>query len=350
MNAKTDVSVQRRSPHSSRTSSLTPRKSSDTKKPSEPAGQQGPLDESLRAAPSASESPADGDSSHAPRRSDSIRSWVLAHMHDLALQSEEDQHCSGVFTWRHAAVVALRSWARNMAPLCVLALTVFALVAYFVISSIVRKPHPDALQIESCMSRDCIDHMARLSNELNTSVDACWDPVGYVCGQCTLGQLPRIGRVLPTCLRAGTMTAPHFSNSEDILGTITLHALANFIAHKVMRSRGLPWPRRSTGPDSGKDALDVLLDLLIRWGVTSVMELSIMKLPGDTRYSLYMSFNHITVRRASWYNYSKVDGRRIKNVQAMYHLYGASDTPLAQVRDLVTDEEKISPHRHLRSL
>ncbi|KAH8036397.1 hypothetical protein HPB51_000208 [Rhipicephalus microplus] len=57
-------------------------------------------------------------------------------------------------------------------------------------------------------------------------------------------------------------------------------------------------------------------------------------------YSLYMSFNHITVRRASWYNYSKVDGRRIKYVQAMYHLYGASDTPLAQVRDLVADEEK----------
>ncbi|KAL1485373.1 hypothetical protein MTO96_032002 [Rhipicephalus appendiculatus] len=57
------------------------------------------------------------------------------------------------------------------------------------------------------------------------------------------------------------------------------------------------------------------------------------------RYSLCMSYNHITLRRASWFNYSKVDGRRLKYVQAMYHLYGAGDTPLAQMRDLVADEE-----------
>ncbi|KAH7944630.1 hypothetical protein HPB52_022215 [Rhipicephalus sanguineus] len=53
-----------------------------------------------------------------------------------------------------------------------------------------------------------------------------------------------------------------------------------------------------------------------------------------------MSYNHITLWRASWYNYSKVDGQRLKYVQAMYHLYGAGDTPLAHMRDLVADEEK----------
>ncbi|KAH8036398.1 hypothetical protein HPB51_000209 [Rhipicephalus microplus] len=65
-----------------------------------------------------------------------------------------------------------------------------------------------------------------------------------------------------------------------------LREILNFL-----RSRGLPVATQVHGSDSGKDALDVLLDLLIRWGVTSVMELSIMKLPGDTRHVLF--FPHV---------------------------------------------------------
>ncbi|KAH7944631.1 hypothetical protein HPB52_022216 [Rhipicephalus sanguineus] len=335
MNAETDVTAQRKSPRGSCTSSPSPRKSSSPKKQREPSGQQGPLDERPKAERSASESPADGDSSHAHRRSDSIGSSLLAHMHSLAFQCEDDQHHASASTWRSTAA-AFRSWARSMAPLFVALLAAFVLVAFFVGSSIARKVHPEALQASGCT--DCIEHMARLYNELNTSIDPCWDPVAYVCGNvrwdsdlvsdALTDMLTRwyhhgaafleqrrkspVSALYQACMSRGSDTD---KRPREIL--------------EFLRGRGLPWPRRSIDFGFDKDALDVILDLLINWGVSSIME-----------YSLCMSYNHITLRRASWFNYSKVEGRRLKYVQTMYHLYGAGDTPLAQMRDLVADEER----------
>ncbi|XP_065311649.1 membrane metallo-endopeptidase-like 1 isoform X2 [Dermacentor albipictus] len=56
-------------------------------------------------------------------------------------------------------------------------------------------------------------------------------------------------------------------------------------------------------------------------------------------YSLHMAYSEVSVHRAKWLNYSKAYGKRLEYVRSMYRLYGAGDTPLAQLRDLVADED-----------
>ncbi|XP_070378974.1 uncharacterized protein [Dermacentor albipictus] len=106
-----------------------------------------------------------------------------------------------------------------------------------------------------------------------------------------------------------------------------------------LRDRGLHWPQRVTGVGATKHALNVILDLLINWGVPFWLEISLKQLPGDTRYSLHMAYSEVSVHRAKWLNYSKAYGKRLEYVRSMYRLYGAGDTPLAQLRDLVADED-----------
>ncbi|KAL1485372.1 hypothetical protein MTO96_032001 [Rhipicephalus appendiculatus] len=163
-----------------------------------------------------------------------------------------------------------------MVPLCVAVVTAILLVAFFVVSSIARKVPPEALPDYGCA--DCMEHMGRLSDELNTSIDPCWDPVAFVCGNVRwdsdlvsdaltdmIARWYRDGATFLEQRRKSPVSALYKAcMSRDSDTNKRLREILGFL-----RDRGLPWPRRSTGSGSEKDALDVVLDLLIKWGHTT---------------------------------------------------------------------------------
>ncbi|KAL1417571.1 hypothetical protein MTO96_006126 [Rhipicephalus appendiculatus] len=88
-----------------------------------------------------------------------------------------------------------------------------------------------------------------------------------------------------------------------------------------MKGRGLSWPKYGT--DNSRHALYVMFDLLINWGVQFWFELSLRRLPNDTRYSLYV--NRIPMNKWRRQQQVSVDLGRLKEYAKMfYDVYGAS--------------------------
>ncbi|XP_070379737.1 uncharacterized protein [Dermacentor albipictus] len=346
------ATAQRKSRHSRRTGSPA-QKASKPKKHREPAGQPAALDASAptQLAPAAQDSPADSRPGPSPKRSDSIGSNSLARMKDLALSGREDQRRPSESSWRRAKVAGM-SCARTATPLCVFCVALVGagvLTALILGSSATRKARQMAFQYKGCTTRGCQEHLEHLSNTLNKTVDPCWDPMAYVCDKVrwrseivrdaltdTLVHWYELGATFLEKQRRPSPVSALYQGCVSRKGH-TYDRLEEVLS--FLMDRGLHWPQRVTGVGANKHALNVILDLLINWGVPFWLEISLKQLPGHTRYSLHMAYSEVSVHRAKWLNYSKAYGKRLEYVRSMYRLYGAGDTPLAQLRDLVADED-----------
>ncbi|XP_050032436.2 uncharacterized protein [Dermacentor andersoni] len=288
--------AQRKSSHSRRTSSPA-RKASSPKKHREP--------EPAHASPhtqrtTAHDSPVDSRPGPARKRSHSIGSASLARMKNLALSGREDQRRPSESSWRRATVAGL-SCARAVTPLCYFfAALVGAVVLTALIlgSSATRKAHHKAFQYKGCTSRGCQEHLERLSNSMNKTVDPCRDPTAYVCDNvrwhseimtdALTDLLVRWYQLGATFLEKQRRPSPASALYQGCVSREghTYERLEEVLS--FLRDRGLHWPRRVTGVGATKHALDVILDLLINWGVPFWLEISLKQLPGDTRHvSLY---------------------------------------------------------------
>ncbi|XP_070379734.1 uncharacterized protein [Dermacentor albipictus] len=206
-----------------------------------------------------------------------------------------------------------------------------------------------AFQYKGCTTRGCQEHLEHLSNTLNKTVDPCRDPMAYVCDKVrwrseivsdaltdTLVRWYELGATFLEKQRRPSPASALYQGCVSRKGH-TYERLEEVLS--FLRDRGLHWPQRVTGVGATKHALNVILDLLINWGVPFWLEISLKQLPGDTRYSLHMAYSEVSLHRAKWVNYSKARGKRLEYVRTMYRLYEAGDTPLAQLRDLVADED-----------
>ncbi|XP_077564468.1 uncharacterized protein LOC144179922 [Haemaphysalis longicornis] len=184
---------------------------------------------------------------------------------------------------------------------------------------------------------------------LNYSVDPCEDFRGHVCSggrrspeeRLDTAHIMRIAwykqgaRFLEVerkpAVAAAVFDACVAQLSEDV------GDLARVL--QFFRERGIPWP----APTGGRyHALDVLLDLVINWGVAFFFELTLSRRPGRTRYSLFVKYIDSTHPHEQWVKGLRRRGASLEYARLFYQVYGAGSAPTAQLEQLLRNEISIA--------
>lgn len=86
-----------------------------------------------------------------------------------------------------------------------------------------------------------------------------------------------------------------------------------------MRAHGMNWPGTSA---VGVHPLDVVLDLLVNFGLSYWFRMSLMKLPGRTRYSILVDGTQYSRVMLKLAELTKSSGKRYEVSRALYQLHG----------------------------
>ncbi|XP_050033001.2 uncharacterized protein [Dermacentor andersoni] len=234
--------------------------------------------------PSAAKSSTSTSSFHPARRRASsgqsvLSEEVMERLHSLAVEGADKKvdnaRCRDA-PWRAFATCAL--------AVVVLVVVLGAYIASHWSSNAQRLGHDS-----SCNSAGCQLLASKVINRLDASVDPCDDIEAHVCGLVRWESdlvTDTATEVLRVWMQRG---AVHLESKKRPDAAFSLYHACMAPAEEslselkaFMRDRGLLWP---TYGGSHLPALYVLLDLLINWGVPFWFELSLRRLPNDTRYS-----------------------------------------------------------------
>ncbi|CAN7993594.1 unnamed protein product, partial [Ixodes hexagonus] len=171
-------------------------------------------------------------------------------------------------------------------------LVAVVLIAASVVLNLGSRRKLPKVQIQSCMRPDCLRHRQVLISGMNNSVDPCTNVTAYVCSGLRLDQvhyemsLIRLwNRAGATYLERNNFTLEATQKAAAMYSSCVNQGIVNLTSDVIafLRARGLHWPNEELG---GKDPLDVVLDLLINWGVPFLFHISLRKLPSQTRHSI----------------------------------------------------------------
>ncbi|KAH6938419.1 hypothetical protein HPB50_009161 [Hyalomma asiaticum] len=241
-----------------------------------------------------------------------------------------------------------RVWSRGLgAGLVLLSFLVLALGAWALWSAMELRRDPEAMV--GCRSAGCHDQIAWLAMGLDPSADPCSDADAYVCGRIrwqsedhanTMDDMRRRwylegSRFLEKHQRpAAAFALYNACMSETVQASAGSESMMSFLVEI-----GLPWPYISSGRH--RHFLDVILDLCINWGVHLWFELSLRRVPGNPRHSLYVSalptINHWQRSLNSTWSRDS----RLQYARTFYGLFNANNTETSLIEDLVDDEEGI---------
>ncbi|KAK8780667.1 hypothetical protein V5799_017992, partial [Amblyomma americanum] len=149
-------------------------------------------------------------------------------------------------------------------------------------------------QSSYCNSAACNLLAAAVLSRLNHSVHPCHDIEAHVCSHLRWGS--GLAMDTPTDMVAQWQTrgAAYLETKRKPEAAFALYRACMEPSHKgisdlraFMRQRGLLWPEYGS---TGRHALYVVLDLVINWGVPFWFELSLRKLPNETRYSICFTY------------------------------------------------------------
>ncbi|KAL1417563.1 hypothetical protein MTO96_006119 [Rhipicephalus appendiculatus] len=224
---------------------------------------------------------------------------VLERMHSLAIEGACQEKVNGL--WPEAPWKAL------------VACAVVAVVLVAVLAALLWRHRPSIAQRPTnnspCNSAGCQRLVSEVIDRLNTSVDPCVDIEAHVCAAFSL---------YSACL------APAAECVSQLKA--------------FMKGRGLSWP--VYGADNSQHAVYVMLDLLINWGVPFWFELSLRRLPNNTRYSLYV--NRVPMNK--WRRQQKVSddlGHLKEYAKMFYDVYGASKEDRSHIDKLLELEKNM---------
>ncbi|XP_075546556.1 uncharacterized protein LOC142579841 [Dermacentor variabilis] len=215
-----------------------------------------------------------------------------------------------------------------------------SLVVYFVFRG--TAAHRELARAAWCQSAAC-DLLARsVLSQLNRNVDPCHDIQAHVCSRLKwdsdlttdtdtdmMRQWYRRGAIF-----LETKATPEAAFS---LYRACMNPDKNDVAHLAafMRERGLLWPEYGS---SGRHALYVVLDLLINWGVPFWFEMSLRRLPNESRYSLYINYVNTM---DTWQRRKQVsaDAGFLKSYASdLYSVFGASEAARSRIPTLLRQE------------
>ncbi|XP_075558172.1 membrane metallo-endopeptidase-like 1 [Dermacentor variabilis] len=291
--------------------------------------------------PSAAKSSTSTSSFYAARRRASsgqsgLSEEVMERLHSLAVEGadkKEDKAMCRDAPWRTFATCALA-----------VVVVVVVLAAYFAShwSSSPQRLGRDS----SCNSAGCQLLASKVINRLDATVNPCDDIEAHVCGPVRWESdlvTDTATEVMRVWMQRG---AVHLESKKRPDAAFSLYHACMAPAEEslselkaFMRDRGLLWP---TYGESKLPALYVLLDLLINWGVPFWFELSLRRLPDDTRYSLYAN----RVQMNKWRRQQQVSddlGRLKEYADLFYDVYGASKADRSHA-DKMLQQEKDMHH------
>lgn len=238
----------------------------------------------------------------------------------------------------------LRHTARCKTLLLIVALGAAVLLASLV-AYLVFRPSPvsqEQPRTAVCQSAACGLLVSSVLSLLNRSVDPCSDIQAHVCSRVKwdshlttdtatdmIRQWHRRGALfLDTKRRPEAAYFLYLACMDpDSNGVAQLKAF--------MRERGLLWPEYGS---TGRHALYVVFDLLINWGVPFWFEMSLRRLPNDSRYSIYFTY----VRTMdTWKRRQQVsaDAGFLKDyANGLYTVFGASQEARSHIPKLLNLE------------
>ncbi|KAH9368188.1 hypothetical protein HPB48_010631 [Haemaphysalis longicornis] len=228
--------------------------------------------------------------------------------------------------------------------LCVVGIVVLLITAIVVITTL----YPRKRTLPEALFPGCPTELKVFTATLNYSVDPCEDFRGHVCsGGRKTTEFPQD---TPRVLR-------HAWNSQGArfleVGRTPRVAAALFDACIVQLSRdvgdlarvlrffrewGIPWP----APTGGRyHAFDVLLDLVINWGVVVFFELKLNRRPGRTRHSLIINYIDASKPLQQWVSILRQQGAHVHYARTFYEAFGAGSTPTSQLERVLRMESSI---------
>ncbi|CAN8020064.1 unnamed protein product, partial [Ixodes persulcatus] len=170
---------------------------------------------------------------------------------------------------------------------------IFLVVASVVLMKLRSKRTETKAEIRSCTRHDCLLHKYELTKGINTSVDPCSDITAYVCSGLKPG--PDYPNEMGLIRRWDEKGADYLERNQfhfkvtrkaaAMYRSCVKQEHANLTSAVIgfLRARGLHWPNEES---STVDPLDVVLDLLVNWGVPFWFEINLRKLPSQNRHSL----------------------------------------------------------------
>ncbi|XP_050040798.2 uncharacterized protein [Dermacentor andersoni] len=217
---------------------------------------------------------------------------------------------------------------------------VASLVVYFVFRGTAASG--ELARAAWCHSVACDLLATSVLSQLNRSVDPCRDIQAHVCSRLKwdsdlttdtdtdmMRQWYKRGA---TFLETKTTPEAAFS-----LYRACMNPDKNDVAHLAafMRERGLLWPEYGS---SGRHALYVVLDLLINWGVPFWFEMSLRRLPNESRYSLYINYVR-TMDTCQRRKQVSADAGFLKSYASnLYSVFGASEAARSRIPTLLRQE------------
>ncbi|KAH7943763.1 hypothetical protein HPB52_011336 [Rhipicephalus sanguineus] len=258
---------------------------------------------------------------------------VLERMHSLAIEGAHQEKANG--RWLEAPWKALVACG-------VAAVVLFAVLAVLLLSHrplTAERPRNDS----PCNNAGCQRLVSEVIDRLNTSVDPCDDIEAHVCGAIKWDDglvTDTASKMMRMWMRRGALYLQSKSRREApfSLYSACMAPAAECVSQlkAFMRGRGLSWP--VYGADNSQHALYVMLDLLINWGVPFWFELSLRRLPNDTRYSLYV--NRVPMNK--WRRQQQVSddlGHLKEYAKMFYDVYGASKADRSHINHLLKLEK-----------
>ncbi|KAK8760681.1 hypothetical protein V5799_028050 [Amblyomma americanum] len=222
------------------------------------------------------------------------------------------------------------------------------IVVFASLAALLARRWPFGLQMlernSACGSLGCQHVAAEILSRLDRNVHPCDDIQAHVCGPIRW-ESDLVTDTATDMMRRWKMRGAVYLESKRrplaafALYDTCMHPRGETVSElkAFMRERHLSWPEYSS---MGRHALYVLMDLLINWGVPFWFEISLRRLPNQTRYSLYI--NRVNMNK--WRRQQQVSadqGRLMQYAMQFYDIFGASQAARARIPSLLALEEKI---------